>query len=208
VLDYNELLNAAVAFHGHRCVGQVLGVRLAISGCKALRIEEPRKEKRLIVFAEIDRCATDAIQVVTGCTLGKRTLKYLDYGKMAATFLDVTSGRAVRVSVLEYARERAWQYAPGARDRKDAQLQAYAVMPDEELFVMQDVSVTVRPHDMPGPPAFHVTCQACGERVNDGREVEVAGRTLCRGCAHGSYYTPKGGAREADVSAQRVGVRT
>lgn len=197
MLSYQELLEAAVAFHGHLCVGQVLGVRLAMLGCRVLNVAEPRFEKRLMVFVEIDRCAADAIQVVTGCTLGRRTLKYVDYGKMAATFLDLANGRAVRVIAREDARQRAWQYAPGAQDRKEAQLQAYAVMPDEELFLVRDVTVAMRPQDMPGPPAFRATCQACGERVNDGREVEIAGRTLCRACAYGSYYTGVDGASAA-----------
>lgn len=189
-MEYAELLERAVAFHGHLCAGQVLGVRLAMLGCKLLGINDPRSEKRLITLVEIDRCAADAIQTATGCTLGKRTLKYLDYGKMAATFLDVTTGRAVRVTVREDSRERAWRYAPDAGDKGEAQLRAYALMPDDELFLAQDVKVSVRPEDMPGPPAFRATCEECGERVNDGRQVVESGRTLCRACAHGAYYTP------------------
>ncbi len=189
-MDYAELLERAVAFHGRLYAGQVLGVRLAMLGCKLLGIREPRREKRLITFVEIDRCAADAIQTVTGCTLGKRTLKYLDYGKMAATFLDVTTGRAVRLAVREASRERAWRYAPDAKDKKDAQTRAYAVMPDEELFLAQDVHVTLRPEEMPGPPVFRAACDACGESVNDMRHVERGERVLCRACAHGAYYAP------------------
>jgi formylmethanofuran dehydrogenase subunit E len=96
----------------------------------------------------------------------------------------------VRVTVREDSRERAWRYAPDACDKREAQMRAYVLMPDEELFMARDVVVTLQPEDMPGPPAFRATCEQCGERVNDGRQVEEAGRVLCRACAHGAYYTP------------------
>ena len=113
---FEELLEESVAFHGHLCPGQVLGVRMALLGCSLVDVDNPTASKRLIVYVEIDRCATDAIQSVTGCKLGKRTLKYVDYGKMAATFLDTETGRAVRIVARDDSRERAWAYATVSRE--------------------------------------------------------------------------------------------
>ena len=86
-----ELLPKAEAAHGHMCPGQILGVRMALLGLRSLGIGDPlgADRKRLVTFVEIDRCATDAIGLVTGCRLGKRTLKFRDWGKMAATFVDL-----------------------------------------------------------------------------------------------------------------------
>ena len=93
-------LAAAAEAHGHLCAGQVLGVRLAMLGLQKLGIEDPRGKdrKRLVTFVEIDRCATDAVGLVTGCRLGKRALKFRDWGKMAATFVDLSTGKAVRIA--------------------------------------------------------------------------------------------------------------
>lgn len=186
---FAELLRDAVAFHGHLCPGQVLGVRLVLAGCRALGIAEPRSlGKSLVVFVEIDRCATDAIQAVTGCSLGKRTLKHLDYGKMAATFVHVPTGAAVRVAAREDARERAPAYAPGVADPRQAQIAAYQVMPEDELLSLHSVVI------LPGwldRRRVRVACQLCGEGVNYGLEVRSNGLTLCRSCLTGGYYTPR-----------------
>ncbi|MBI2887959.1 MAG: molybdopterin-guanine dinucleotide biosynthesis protein B [Chloroflexi bacterium] len=186
-----RFLSAAAALHGHLCAGQVLGVRMALRGCQELEITPPDREKRLLVFVEIDRCATDAISVVTGCKLGARTLKFLDYGKLAATFLDLRTGRAVRVAAREDAREHALSYEPEETDPLQAQLQAYQVMPDEELFAVQPVRVQLPEQDLPGRPRARVRCQECQEGINDGREVVRGERVLCRSCASGvTYYSP------------------
>ena len=183
------LLAEAGRQHGHLCPGQVLGVRLAILGCERLSIFDPKSSKRLITFVEIDRCGTDAIQTVTGCTLGKRTLKFVDYGKLAATFLDTDSGRAVRVCARESARGAALRFAPDEPEAHEAQLRAYKALPDEELFSVQDVHVVLDKADLPGQPLRRVLCDSCGEGVNDGREDAEPGRALCRACADGAYYT-------------------
>lgn len=189
--DFDLLLEEAAAAHGHLCPGQVLGVRMAMAGCRALGIDEPQNGKRLLVYVEIDRCATDAISAVTGCRLGKRTLKFVDYGKMAATFVDTATGRAVRVAALEEARERARLYAPGVNgDRHEVQKVAYRVMPDEELMAIQEVQLMVSEEDQPGPPHSRVRCHRCGEAINDRREVRNNGHLLCRACAGGAYYNP------------------
>ena len=187
-----ELLEHSVQFHGHLCPGQVLGVRMAMAGCREVGINEPESTRDLIVFVEIDRCATDAIQSVTGCKLGKRTLKFLDYGKMAATFYNVREDTAVRVLVRDDSRERAKECAAPGLTVKEAQTQAYMAMEEYELFVITPVQLRLRQEDLPGHPLNRVACDDCGEGVNDRREVTVAGRTLCKPCANGAYYLPLG----------------
>lgn len=201
---FDELLHQAVAFHGHLCPGQVLGVRMAMAGCRDLRIEEPKvMGKGLVVFVEIDRCAADAIQAVTGCSLGKRTLKHLDYGKMAATFVNIATREAVRVVARDDARERAGAYAPGVADPRQAQLAAYRVMPEAELLSLTPVLIQPGWLDRRRGRVF---CQLCGEGVNYGREVMSDGLTLCRSCFAGGYYVPRADSRAAatvDVSRDR-----
>jgi formylmethanofuran dehydrogenase subunit E len=171
------------------CPGQVLGVRMAMLGLKALGIDDPAKDrKRLVTFVEIDRCATDAVALVTGCRLGKRSLKFLDYGKVAATFADVENGSAVRVVARDESRAKAKKMFPELSDPTKQQIAAYKVMDDADLFTMHRVRVKVAPRDMPGPPRSRVTCEQCGEGVNDSRERSVKGRILCRNCAGESYY--------------------
>ena len=201
---FDELLQEAVAFHGHLCPGQVLGVRMAMAGCRDLGIAEPKvMGKGLVVFVEIDRCAADAIQAITGCSLGKRTLKHLDYGKMAATFVNVATGQAVRVLARDDARERASLYAPGVADPRECQIAAYRVMPETELLSL--TPVVIRPGWL-DRRRIRVSCQLCGEGVNYGREVVSDGLTLCRSCFAGGYYVQRTDSRAAatvDVSRDR-----
>ncbi|HXX58404.1 MAG TPA: FmdE family protein [Thermodesulfovibrionales bacterium] len=186
---FDRLLEEAVKTHGHLCPGQVLGVRMSMLGLREIGIEDPRgrDRKNLIVFVETDRCATDAIQSVTGCSLGRRTLKFMDYGKMAATFLNLRSGRAVRVVAKEDVRKKAEHLCVRAEGRYAAQCEAYKVMTNGELFAMRKVTPDVRPEDMPGRPIRRVRCILCGESVQDMREVYLNGETLCRPCASGGY---------------------
>lgn len=183
---FEELLDEAVRFHGHLCPGQVLGVRMVRAGCRAVEIEEPRRAgKALAVFVEIDRCATDAIQALTGVSLGKRTLKYLDYGKMAATFVNLARGAAVRVVARDAARALVGEWAPEEADPRRAQITAYRLMPETSLLRLEPVSV------MPGwldRPRVRVACDGCGEDVNYRRETAVNARVLCRPCAGERYY--------------------
>lgn len=183
-----EYLAEAERNHGHMCPGQVLGVRMAMLGCRLIGIEEPKAGKRLIVFVEIDRCAADAINTVTGCRLGKRTLKYRDFGKLAATFLNTETDEAVRVVALESSRELAKQLFGHLPAKKDRQLEAYKTLPDESLFSWRRVRVSLPDADRPGHPLSRVTCEECGEGINDHREVAREGRTLCRACAGERYY--------------------
>jgi formylmethanofuran dehydrogenase subunit E len=193
---FEDLLEEAVAAHGHKCAGQVLGVRMAMRGLRELSLDADVRtdRKRLIVYVEIDRCAADAVASVTGCRLGKRTLKYVDYGKVAATFVDTETGRAVRVLARDEARELVDDYvASNSLPKYEAQLQAYQVMAEDELFVVTPVTVEIPIEDRPGRPISRVTCEKCGEGINDAREVNVEGRNLCRACAGKAYYREAAG---------------
>jgi formylmethanofuran dehydrogenase subunit E len=184
-----EYLLLAAQDHGHLCPGQVLGVRMAMLGLRKLGIDEPvQQRKRLLTFVEIDRCATDAVSLVTGCRLGKRSLKLLDYGKLAATFVDLETHRAVRVAARDDARAKARGMFPELADPRQQQLEAYKVMDDTDLFMVHWVKVKLKPEDLPGRPRSRVSCEQCGEGVNDGRERRVEGRVLCRSCAGESYF--------------------
>ena len=179
---FEELLRESVRVHGHLCPGQVLGVRMSLLGLREVGVSDPKGKQRkdLIVFVEMDRCATDAVQSVTGCSLGKRTLKFLDYGKMAATFLNLQSGRAARIVAREDARQKAEQRVPAVADKYRAQLEAYRIMADRELFDVVDVRVQLGPEDLPGRPLSRVPCSVCGEYVQDHRAVRRNGQVWCR----------------------------
>ena len=183
--SFEELFKDSSSLHNHQCAGQVLGVRMAMAGCREVDIDEPRGCKKLVVYVEMDRCATDAVQAVTGCSLGKRTLKFLDYGKMAATFVNTETQRAVRVLAKDDARALAPRYAPDAANSREAQKQAYRIMPEAALFSMTAVSLRIPAQEMPGYRGSRVQCEHCGEDINYHREVQRNGRTLCIACAQG-----------------------
>jgi formylmethanofuran dehydrogenase subunit E len=187
---FEEYIALAEQAHGHMCAGQILGLRMALYGLKMLGLEDPTgvDRKRLVTFVEIDRCATDAIPVVTGCRLGKRALKFRDFGKVAATFCDLEEDRAVRVVARESARQRARQMHPEIANKNSQQMLAYREMPDEELFDRQWVRVTLGPEEFPGYKGDRVVCAECGEGINFKREVTAGGRILCKACAGERYY--------------------
>jgi len=187
-----EYLELAAVAHGHLCAGQVLGVRLAMLGLQALGITDPIAErKRIVTYVEIDRCVTDAVALVANCRLGKRALKFRDWGKVAATFVDLQTGRAVRVAAKESSKQVAREMFPEMA--KDAgQQKAYAALADDVLFETQWVKVEVKPEDLPGFKGPRVVCAECGEGINFKRQVTVEGRTLCRACAGERYYLPLG----------------
>ena len=190
--SFDEYVAMAEAAHGHMCAGQILGLRLAIHGVSLLGIEDPagQDRKRLVSFVEIDRCATDAVPIVTGCRMGKRALKFRDFGKVAATFCDLQADRAVRVAAKESSKQRAREMYPEITDRNAQQMRAYREMPADELFDVQWVRVRLGPEDMPGYKAGRVICAECGEGISFKREVLREGRALCRACAGERYYEP------------------
>jgi formylmethanofuran dehydrogenase subunit E len=183
MLSFDELLKETSAIHRHHCAGQILGVRMAMLGCREVGIDEPRGCKKLIVYAEIDRCATDTVQAVTGCSLGKRSLKFLDYGKMAVTFLNTESRQAVRVLAKDDARNLVPLYVHNSDNPRDAQKQAYRIMPEDALFSVKPVAIEVSAQEMPGYRGKRVQCAECGEGINFDREVDLGGRTLCIPCS-------------------------
>jgi formylmethanofuran dehydrogenase subunit E len=186
---FEQLLEKSTKIHGHICAGQVIGVRMSMIGLREIGIDDPKAQRKdFYVLVEIDRCATDAIQTVTGCSLGKRSLKWLDYGIMAATFVNLKTGKAVRITALEESRETSKKYCPEIGDKYKQQLEAYRIMPEAELFKVQPVKITVPEEDMPGRPKRRVQCERCGDWVQDCREVMQDGKPLCKPCAHGRYY--------------------
>ncbi len=191
-MDFLLLLQESARIHGHLCPGQVLGVRMSLLGLGEIGISDPiGKDKRnIMVFVEIDRCATDAVRTVTGCSLGHRTMKFMDYGKMAVSFLNLSTGYSVRIVAREEPRRTARDYFPEIEDKFAAQREAYKIMPDEELFDVREVTINVKPEDMPGRPLSRVQCEACGEHVQDARQVYRQGKTLCKSCADTGYYEP------------------
>jgi formylmethanofuran dehydrogenase subunit E len=187
----DELLRECEVLHGHLCPGQVLGARMAIVGCEMIGIEDPRglDRKKLIVWVEVDRCMTDAVSAVTGVRLGRRSLKYLDYGKVAATFLNTETRRAVRLAALDSSRALADLRYASLESKKERQMLTYREASVEELFKIEPVSVNLRETDAPGRPRSRVTCERCLEGVNDGRETTGRrGEIFCRPCADGAYY--------------------
>jgi formylmethanofuran dehydrogenase subunit E len=187
---FDELLRDAEEAHGHLCAGQVLGVRLAMLGLELLGIDDPRGKdrKRLITFVEIDRCATDAVAVVTGCRLGKRALKFRDWGKVAATFVDLASERAVRVCARESSKTLARQMHPEIANKNQQQMLAYREISNDDLFTVQWVKVSLPPEELPGYKGERIVCEQCGEGINFQREVRRDGNVLCRACAGERYY--------------------
>lgn len=186
-----SLLDECGRLHGHVCPGQLLGVRMALIGCRLIGIEDPRgaDRKRLLVWVEIDRCMTDAVSAVTGARLGRRSLKFVDLGKVAATFLNLESGVAVRIAALEEARELADIRYGEIPVRRERQMRAYREASENEIFKIERVSVNYSEMDLPGRPRSRVLCVRCLEGVNDGREVAAAEGTLCRSCASAGYYS-------------------
>ena len=185
----DEYLELAERAHGHMCAGQVLGVRLAMLGVRELGLDPVKDRKRMVTYVEIDRCMTDAVALVANCRLGKRALKFLDWGKVAATFVDLQTQRAIRVVAKESAKQKAREMFPEL-DREQGQQKAYRAMPDEEMFEKKWVRVEVKPEDLPGFKAPRVVCSECGGGINFKREVVREGRTLCRACAGERYYEP------------------
>jgi formylmethanofuran dehydrogenase subunit E len=204
----DTLLHEAEIAHGHLCAGQVLGVRMAMLALAHLGIDDPRprhlpdgslnpNRKRLVTFIEIDRCATDAIAVVTGCRLGKRALKHRDLGKMAATFIDLNNKleaddyKALRIVALETSKARARELYP-TLEKNAQQMKAYRELPDEDLFSTEWVRVSLPPSEFPGYKGERVACARCGEGVNFDRFIERNGERLCLTCADPAtlYYKP------------------
>jgi formylmethanofuran dehydrogenase subunit E len=189
--DFEVLLENSAAAHGHLCPGQAVGVRMAMLGCRLVGLDDPASRdqiKKLLVYIEMDRCTADAVAHVTGVKLGRRSLKFMDYGIMAATFVNLETDKSFRIVSTEESRDLAAAYAPEIADKHARQLEAYKRMPDSVLFRVQQVEVAVPEEDYPGPTRFKATCSGCGQVVRDRREVNKDGRLFCKPCADDVYF--------------------
>ena len=189
---FDELLEESVAAHGHLCPGQIVGVRMAMLGCKLIGLDNPKSRnqiKKLLVYVEMDRCTADAVAKVTGVRLGRRSLKFMDYGIMAATFMNLETGRAFRILSTEESRDLASAYAPEVFGKAAQQLAAYRRMPDSVLFRVQSVRVKLHETDLPGPTKKKNVCAHCGQVIRDGRETMVDGKPWCKPCTSAAYFT-------------------
>lgn len=187
--DLDDLLKASAIHHHKICPRQVLGVRIGLlAGC-LLELPLPQPEKRLLAIAETDGCFVDGISVVTGCYVGRRTLRIEDYGKTAVAFIDTLTEQAIRIVPNNNVRELAWEYAPSARNKWEAQLIGYRHIPDELLFHWQQVELMNPVKQIIGQAGKRVSCEICGEEIINQREVMHEGTILCKSCAGGSYFS-------------------
>lgn len=184
----HELLVASAANHARLCPRQVLGVRMGLFAGQLLQLDLPRSDKRLLTIAETDGCLVDGISAATHCAVGRRTLRIEDYGKVAATFVDTHTEQAIRISPCAEARSLAWEHAPQARNRWEAQLSGYQRMPDELLLSWQWVMLADSLHVILGQHGKPVICEVCREEIINQREVMIEGTALCRSCAGRAYY--------------------
>ncbi len=194
--DIQSLLTETTAMHKHLCPRQVLGVRMGLHAGELLHLELPRQDKRLYTFIETDGCFVDGVTVATGCSIGHRTLHLMDYGKVAATFVDTKTGKAVRIWPDPQCRARAARYAPSAANRWRAQLEAYQIMPTMELLSACEVDLLIDLEALIAQPGGRVNCSDCGEEILNQREVILDSRVLCRSCADGGYVRFPGSSTE------------
>lgn len=183
-----ELLETCASRHSHLCPRQVLGVRAGLAAGRNLGVTLPREDKRLLVFVETDGCFADGVEIACGVSVGKRTLKVEDYGKIAVSVFDTRNGRGVRVVPRPDVRSRAWPYAASERNPYFIQLRAYQLMPDEQLFDFHQVVTQRALENIISYPGLRATCERCGEQINNQREVCVDGQILCLACAGTPYY--------------------
>ncbi|MGQ9889957.1 MAG: FmdE family protein [Aggregatilineales bacterium] len=185
----DELLAQSAALHNHLCPRQVLGVRMGMLAGELLSLDLPQTEKRLYTFVETDGCFADGVSVAVNCWLGRRTMRLMDYGKVAATFVDTETGYAIRIAPNPQARLLAAACAPNERSRWHTMLEAYKIMPADDLLCWREVRLTVNMQALISRPGVRVNCAVCGEEILNEREIKVAGRIVCRACHAGAYYT-------------------
>jgi formylmethanofuran dehydrogenase subunit E len=190
--DLENLLEKSSEGHIHLCPRQVLGVRMGLYAGELLGLELPQEDKRLMVIVETDGCMLDGVGTATGCSSGKRTMRVEDYGKVAATFIDTHTGRAIRIVPATGCRMGALEYAPGAKGKWQGQLLGYQRMPAQELFSSAEVELTVPIDTILGKPKMKATCSLCGEEIINGREVYAGEDAFCRSCAGETYYLQPG----------------
>lgn len=184
----DEVLAESSARHKHLCPRQVLGARMATYASELLDLDIPRSDKRLLVIAETDGCAVDGLIAATSCRVGSRTLRILDFGKVAATFTDTRNEASIRILPRRDVRSIASDYAPNAKNKWEAMLFGYQAMPLAELFAVEAVCLNDSVAKIVSKPGKKATCEVCGEEIINGREVTNDGQILCRPCAGEGYY--------------------
>ena len=186
----DEILERSSSQHSHLCPRQVLGARMALAALELLHIEAPISKQTGLVILETDGCFADGVEVATGCSVGHRTLRVEDYGKVAATLVDTLTGQTIRIAPRGEARSAARQYAPTARNRWEAQLIGYQRMPIDELFSIETVRLTTPIETIVSHAGRKAVCAQCGEEIINGREIVSEGKVWCKACWVGAYYTP------------------
>lgn len=186
-MDLQSYFEESCKDHSHLCPRQILGVRIGLAGIKALGLDDSPAKKNLILIAETDGCFIDGVIAAAKCTVGHRTLRVEDYGKTAVTFVNAKTGRAIRLSPRADLREKAYDYAPNEPRHYFAQMEAYKIMPDDEMFIFLPVTLFQSVDEIMSFPGKRVNCDRCGEEIMNEREIVMDGKTLCVPCAKGGY---------------------
>jgi formylmethanofuran dehydrogenase subunit E len=184
-----EHLKQTAKHHEKLCPRQVLGVRMGMLAGEVLGVELPQKDKRLFTFAESDGCGTGGISIATGCSIERRTMRVLDFGKLAATFVDTNTGQATRICPQPNCRDEALHNRPMQEDSWQTMLEAYQTLSYEKLFVVRSVNLIVSLEKIISQPGKRICCALCGEEIVNEREVCRDGETFCRACAGEAYYS-------------------
>ena len=184
----SALLEISARDHSHLCPRQILGARIGLRGICSLQLEPNQNSKQLLVITETDGCFADGLSAATNCTIGHRTLRVEDYGKVAATFVDTQTGKAVRVAPVVDIRRKACIHAPDEPSQYFAQMTAYQNMPDDEMMTAHEVDLNTPIEQIISHPGMRVNCDVCGEEIMNEREVRKNRLTLCHTCACGGYY--------------------
>jgi formylmethanofuran dehydrogenase subunit E len=187
-MDIKPFLEIASRDHTHLCPRQVLGVRIALKGMELLRFEVSLRHKHLLTISETDGCFIDGLIAVTQCTVGHRSLRVEDYGKVAATFVHTKTNVSIRITPALDVRERAHFYVPNEKRHYFAQLQAYQIMPDDELMTVSEVTLNSSIREIVSYSGARVNCEHCGEEIMNERQVMIEGKPYCRFCSLGGYY--------------------
>lgn len=187
-MNFQPLLEKSARDHSHLCPRQILGVRIGLFGLKTLGLEANQNSKRLLVITETDGCFADGLSAATNCTVGHRTLRVEDYGKVAVAFIDTQTERVVRLAPVLDIRQKAYAYVPEESRHYFAQMKAYQIMPDEEMFTVSEVRLAISIKEIISRPGVRVTCGVCGEEIMNEREIKQNELILCRACAGASYY--------------------
>ncbi len=183
-----QYLQETAKSHKHLCPRQVLGVRMCLFAGKVFDFSFPQSEKRFLCISETDGCFVDGLSVVTNCTVGHRTLRIEDYGKIAVTIIDTETEQAIRFAPGFGIRTLAPEYAPPGSTKWQAYLLGYQRMSDDELFVVKPVKLLTPLQSILSRPGRKSICVSCGEEIMNEREIVSKGYAYCKPCLYGGYY--------------------